>query len=92
MSRCLVLLSSILSAAFCEYIKTVFLLGHNTILLSIFHHLDEIWSCLQSHVRLLAELSWLLKSAIRVLFHVRPATFVFSVVVRASRCWEKMIS
>ena len=92
MSRCLVLLSSILSAAFCEYIKTVFLLGRNTILLSIFHCLDEIWSYLQSHVRLLAELSWLLKSAIRVLFHVRPATFVFSVVVCASRCQEKTIS
>ena len=92
MSRCLVLLSSILSAAFCEYIKTVFLLGRNTILLSIFHRLDEIWSCLQSHVRLLAELSWLLKSVIGVLFRVRPATFVFSVVVRASRCWEKTIS
>ena len=30
MSRCLVLLSSILFAAFCEYIKTVFLLGRNT--------------------------------------------------------------
>ena len=30
MSRCLVLLSSTLSAAFCEYIKTVFLLGRNT--------------------------------------------------------------
>ena len=28
--RCLVLPSSILSAAFCEYIKTVFLLGRNT--------------------------------------------------------------
>ena len=92
MSRCLVLLSSILSAAFCEYIKTVFLLGHNTILLSIFHHLDEIWSCLQSHVQLLAELSLLLKSAIRVLFHVHSATFVFSMVVCTSRCREKMIS
>ena len=70
----------------------MFLLGRNTILLSIFHHLDEIWSCLQSHVQLLAELSLLLKSAIRVLFRVHPATFVFFVVIRASRCWEKMIS
>ena len=89
---CLVLPSSILSAAFCEYIKTVFLLGCNTILLSIFHHLDEIWSCLQSHVWLLAELSLLLKSVIGVLFHVHPAIFVFSVVIHASRCWEKTIS